>query len=175
MAEFVDNFIEKQRSAYRDAPDPSVNNTGFPANTVFLSMESSVNAIEASGASEEACSFLEAILKSTRKGTQGKTTFPDLLTAMRTFMAEKNSELRHAKEQTTGKFQEGIMEAKIIDISFKIRETREDTANLNGYKIERKMYVDALNKSYADCPKNKQSRFLGAFGAVQEWERNNLK
>ena len=175
MAEFFDDFIKRQCSIYRNAPDPSVDNTGFPEGTVFHSMESSVNAIEAKGASEEACSFLGAILMCTRKGTQGKTTFPDLLATIRTFMVEKNSELRHAKEQTTGKFEEGIMEAKIIDISFKIRETHKDTAKLSGYKEERKMYVDALSRAYEGSPKNKQSKFLKDFSAVEDWEKNNLE
>ena len=178
MAEFVNDFVKGQRSVYRRLADPCVGDIGFPEGTVIFSLDLAVKdfATRAGNAApEDVCSFLAAALNCTRKGSMGKTTLPDLLGVMQTYMEEKNSEIRLSKDSQNEGFDRAIMEVKILDISFRMWSAHADSDSnaRKGLKQDRDMYVDTLGKTYKESSKTKESRFLKKFVAVEEWEKNH--
>lgn len=168
MAEFVNDFVKGQRSVYRRAASPCVGDTGFPEGTVIFSLDLAVKdfATRAENAApEDVCSFLAAALNCTRKGSMGKTTLPDLLEVMQTYMTDKNREIRFARDSAS--FDWDIMEAKILDISFRMwmAHANSDSKTFTGLKQERDMYTVALKES--------KSKFLKKFDVLEEWENNH--
>ena len=176
----VSSFTREQRGIYQAAPEVTISNSGPPQGSVFDSLMSSINAIETEfkgkDASGEARSFLEAILKCTRKGTRGKDAFADLLKLMREYVDEKNSEVRLSKTSSSENFDTVVIGAKIFDICFKIREAylSKNTAAYENYKQDRGPFLNTLKTPATDTGKAKDPKFVKNFSAVEEWEKANL-
>ena len=174
----VDEFISTQRNVYRNDPGPSVDNIGFPQGSVFSCLDTSVKTLagraEKTSQEAEVCNFLKAALNCTRKGDGHKNTLPDLLNVIKDYMTDKNREVRYETNSQNGDFERAIIEAKILDISFRMLQAHanKDTESFARLKQERGMYVEAL-KSHTESNKSKESKFLKGLAGVETWENKN--